>query len=225
VVNHLAKVTLSVPDELYEKLEKYKERLNYSDIFRRAVSEEMERIEEKGELIEGLENYLSGRLPTTEDKERVRKEEIVRFTKKWGPPDPYPYTLKTEHASPYIELRKWQEIKHGDRTIARLYICNDPVLAKRVIELDEKGWGKYSKDIQELYPKEIQDIAEYFKSRGFIVAEDELSQDLIILFVTGDNKQQARDLQDRGYHYFGLFATDQDKRDWVFIGYREVKPQ
>jgi len=221
----LAKVTLSVPDDLYEKLERHKDHLNYSDIFRRAVSEEIEKIEEKGGLIKGLMNYLSGTFPTAEDKERARKEEIERFTKKWGNPDPDPFTRYTELTPPYVELAKRQEIKHEDRTIARLYINNSSELAKRVVELDEKGWGKYSKEVQELYPKEVQDIAEYFKSTGFTVAEDELDQDLMILFVTDGNKHQARDLQDRGYHYFGLFATDTDKKDWVFIAYREVKPK
>lgn len=219
MVSDLAKVTLSVPDALYKKLEEHKDRLNYSDIFRRAVSEEIEKIEEKGELIEGLMNYLSGELPKTEDKEKARKEEIERFTKKWGKPDPYPLTNYTELAPPYVELAKRREIKHGDRTIARLYISNSEI-AKRVVELDEKGWGKYNK---ELYPKDIQNIADYFKSKGFIVAEDELLQDFISLFVTDSNKHQARDLQHKGYHYFGLFATD--KKDWVFIAYREVKPK
>lgn len=197
--------------------------INWSEVCRQAISNYIEEREpkQKGEVIESLENYLGGKLPTTEDKERVRKEELERFTKKWGKSNPY----YTQHTPPYIELYKWQEIKHGDRTIARLYISNSSELAKRVIELDGKEWGKYSKEVQELYPKEIQDIAEYLKSKGFIVAEDGLDQDLITLFVTNSNKQQARELQHRGYHYFGLFATDQDKKDWVFIAYREVKPK
>jgi hypothetical protein len=49
------------------------------------------------------------------------------------------------------------------------------VLAERVVDLDRRGFGKYTKEIQELYPKEIQDVVEYFRSKGFIVVEDELN--------------------------------------------------
>ena len=218
----MAKVTLSVPDDLYEKLEKYRDRLNYSEIFRRAVLEEIEKLEEKGELIKGLESYLSEKPPTIEDIERIRREELERFTRKWGTPD---RQSKTDRSPPYIELSKWQEVKRGGRTITRLYISNSSVLAERVVDLDRRGFGKYTKEIQELYPKEIQDVVEYFRSKGFIVVEDGLDQDLIALFVTGGDRNAARELQYRGYYYRGLFATDQEKRDWVFIAYRVIPPR
>ena len=67
MVNDLAKVTLSVPDDLYEKLEKHKDRLNYSEIFRRAVLEEIQKIEEKGELIKGLMAVSYTHLPSPRD--------------------------------------------------------------------------------------------------------------------------------------------------------------
>lgn len=220
-------VTVQVGDELAAKMEKLPD-VNWSQVVRNCIEKysnmRLTPLPLKGELVEGLENYLSEKSPTTEDKEKARKDEIERFTKKWGKADPYPFTNYTEIASPYVELSKRKDIKHGDRTIARLHISNSRVLAKRVVELDEKGWGKYNKA---LYPQDIQNITDYFKSKGFTIAEESFTQDQVMMYVLGiygsQGREQARQLASSGVQYFGLFATD--KEDVVFIAYREVRPK
>jgi len=215
----MAKITLSVPDDLYQKLEKYKERLNYSDIFRRAASEEIDKIEEKGELIEGLMDYLSGKLLKREDKEKVREAEVGRFTKKWGTPD---YEENTEVELPYVNVSKTQKVNIGDQTIAELRISNSRVLASEVRERVEKRFGEY--DIN-LYDKNLEPLVEYFKSKGFTIIEESLLQHDVMSYVLktygSEGRERARELGMKGYQYFGLFAAD--KEDLVFIAYREVK--
>jgi predicted CopG family antitoxin len=219
VAIEMAKVTLSVPDDFYEKLEKHKDRLNYSDIFRRAVSEEIERIEKRGELIEGLIHHLSGQLPKTEDRERIRKEEIERFTRKWGTPDHQGNDEEASHN--YVTLLKRQKISLGDRALAELEISNSRSLTYLQERL-EKGFSKY--DIN-LYDKNLEPLVEYFKTIGFTIAEEELLQDQVMHYVLktygSQGREQWRELASKGYHYFGLFAAD--KEDRVFIAYREVK--
>jgi len=39
------KITLSVPDNLYEKIDRHKDLLNLSEIFRTCVSEELKKVE------------------------------------------------------------------------------------------------------------------------------------------------------------------------------------
>jgi len=215
----MAKVTLSVPDDFYQRLEKYKERLNYSDIFRRAVSEEIERVEEKGELIKELENYVSVKLPKTEDKEKVRKEEVERFTKKWGAPD---YKESTEVEPPYVNLSRTQKVNLENQIVVDLKISNSRVLTSGVHERVQKGFGKY--DIK-LYDKKLEPLIEYLKSKGFAIGEQNLLQDQVMHYVLkaygSEGRERQRELARRGYQYFGLFAAD--KEDYVFIAYREVK--
>ncbi len=74
----MAKVTLLVPDGLYAKIENYKDRLNLSELFRETVSREIEKIEEKSEIIQKLHEYLKSKLPSP-DKEATRRVEIDRF--------------------------------------------------------------------------------------------------------------------------------------------------
>ena len=81
----MAKITLSLPDDLYERIDALKDQLNLSEIFRVCVSQEIERIAGKpnAEITIKLENYLQERSPL----ETERKAEIDRFTRKWGQPD------------------------------------------------------------------------------------------------------------------------------------------
>jgi len=205
VVSDLAKVTLSVPDDLYKKLEEHKDRLNYSDIFRRAVSEEIEKIEEKGELIEGLMNYLGGELPKTEEK--ARKEEIERFTKKWGKPDSAHNLLVK---APYISLSKKQTVEYEDQKIAELEIENNKDLRFTLKDFNP-----------EFYNEKLEIIVDYFKSKGFDCGETYLGQPQVINYVTHGDKKFARDRLSKGYQFYGLFA--QDKEDLVFILHRKVE--
>jgi len=221
VVIGLAKVTLSVPDDFYKKLEQFKDRLNYSDVFRRAVSEEIKKLEKRGEIIEGLESFIHGKLPNTDDKDKIRKKEVERFTKKWGTPD---YITNTEEEPYYVSISKTVKIDVGDQTLAELEVSNSRVLASSVQERVRKGFGEYDLN---LYDKNIKPIVEYFKSKGFIIAEEQFLQQDIVHYILksfgSQGRDRARDLQVRGYTYYGLFAAD--KEDRVFIASREVKPK
>lgn len=219
MVASLAKLTLSVPDDLYRKLEEHKDRFNYSEIFRSAVSDEIEKIEEKGELIEGLMNYLSGELPKKVDKESIREAEVERFRKKWGDPDSKSSDEEASHH--YVTLLKTKKVNIGDQTKAELEISNSrsfPSLRERL----DKGFGKY--DIN-LYDKNLKPIVEYFESKGFTIAERQLLQTGVMHHVLGTygskGREEWRKLIDKGYHYFGLFAADQE--DDIFIAYRRAR--
>jgi hypothetical protein len=217
VVIELAKVTLSVPDDFYEMLEKYKDRLNYSDIFRRAVSEEIEKIEKKGELIERLLHHISGQPQKIEEK--ARNEEIERFTKKWGEPDSKVNDEEPSHR--YVTLLKKYKVKSEEQTIAELRISNSRSMTS-LCERLERGFGKY--DIS-LYNKNLEPIVDFFKSQGFIIAEEQLLQEGAMLYVLKIYGSQGREeynrLKAKGYDYYGLFAADNE--DSVLIAYREVK--
>lgn len=206
----MAKVTLSVPDDLYAKIEKYKDRLNLSELFRETVSREIEKIEEKSEIIQKLHEYLKSKLPSP-DKEATRRVEIDRFTRKWGKPDYIHPDDSLGAKPPYVTLEK------------RIKINQDSVHANlRVFNGVRKYWIEYSP--REYRPEnweKVHHIADFFKSIGFNVVEIPFLQDSIRMFVTGGDKEQARELQRRGYEYYGLFVYDRE--DTVFIDYREVK--
>jgi len=214
-------VTISISDDLAEKMDAMPE-INWSEVCRQCISKYIEEREpeEKGELLKGLEEYLkTHKLPKPEEKESVRKAEVERFTKKWGKPD---YVTNTEEEPYYVTIQKKQEVKHGDQVIAELDISNSRVLASGVHERVEKGFGKY--DIN-LYDKNLEPLVEYFKSKGFTIAEENLLQTGVMHYVLktfgSQSREQWRELANKGYHYFGLFAAD--KEDYVFIAYREVK--
>jgi predicted CopG family antitoxin len=217
VVTDLAKVTLSVPDDLYEKLEKHKDRLNYSDIFRRAVSEEIEKVEEKGELIKELINHLNKKLSKTDDKQNVRKEEIDRFTKKWGTPDA---KGNTEVESPYVTLERTEKVNIGDQAV-ELEISNRRDLAAILRDQVQRGFGKYEVSLHYSY---LEPLVEYFRSKDFTIEEHELIQAEVMNYVLkmygSEGKERQRELASKGHHYFGLFAAD--KEDYISIAYREV---
>lgn len=220
MVIELAKITLSVPDDLYRKLEEHKDQVNYSQFFRNAISDKIAKIEEKGELIDGLMNYLSGELPKEEDKESIREAEVERFRKKWGAPDSK--SNDEEASDQYVNLSKTKKINIGGQTIAELEISNSRVLARSLRERVDKGFGKYNLD---LYDKNLKPIVEYFKSQGFTIEEEELRQTGVmhhVLKIYGSKgREEWRRLLDKGYHYFGLFAADEEDR--VFIAYRRTK--
>jgi len=206
-------VTISISDDLATKMDAMPE-INWSEVCRQAVSRYIEEKEpkQKGELIEGLENYLSGKLPLTEDKERIRKEEIERFRKKWGNPDSISNDEEKSHN--YVTLLKTQRINLGNTSV-ELEIGNSRV---------QKGFSKYDLN---LYSKNLEPVIEYLKSKGFTIAEDNLLQSGVMHYVLktygSKGREEWRELASKGYQYFGLFATD--KEDCVFIAYREVKPE
>jgi len=213
----LAKVTLSVPDDLYAKIEEYKDHLNLSDIFRVAVSEEIGKLQGKAEIIVNLHKYLMTRLSSTE-MNASREAEKDRFTRKWGEPE----TIKTETAfiaqPPYVQLRKIQPIKFGDKTLTTLKIFNDipwksVIHPSDLLEFDAEKWKSIANG-------KLGYLVDYFKSKGFIVGEyQRLTPAMVADFVTDGDMKTAEEI---GTEFVpGLFALD--KEDMVFIGYRKAK--
>lgn len=216
----MAKITLSVPDELYEKLQKYGDRINWSEVFRRAAQAEIEKFERRGELVEGLLDYLSHKLTDTDEaRERIRGEEIERFTKKWGEPD---HITKNEEPPVYVTLTKNIEIKIDDKRLGKLEVSNSRALAKGVLDRVRRGFGRV--DLNSLDEK-IRPIAEYLKSKGFIFEQRQLLQEEVMRYVLkmygSSGRERVRELALEGYSWHGLFASDGE--DYVFLGYREVQ--
>lgn len=214
-------ITVSISDELAREMDA-KPEINWSEVCRQCISKYVgKRNEEKGELLKGLEEFLKTKLPKPEEKESVRNAEVERFTKKWGTPN---YKTNEDVEPPYVSLEKTQKVNLGNQTVAELKISNARVLAKGTRERVEKGFGKY--DIN-LYNKNLEPLVEYFKSKGFTIAEENLLQTQVMHHVLktygSEGRERARELGIKGYQYFGLFAADKD--DYVFIAYREVKPK
>lgn len=173
-MSSLAKVTLSVPDDLYKKLEEHKDRLNYSDIFRRAVSEEIEKIEEKGEIIKDLERFMRSKLDQLSYKDRIAlcDVEIERFTRKWGKPDVIQYNDRPGLNMAYVILRKRQDIKIGGKTLITAIIRNDyappsyneSLKPTDIVDFKPYKWRDFADEHMDL-------IVDYFKSKGYTVGE------------------------------------------------------
>lgn len=216
----MAKITLSVPDNLYEMIQKYRD-VNWSEVFRRAAQAEIKKLERKGELLEGLFDYLSHKLSDVEEaRERIRREEIERFIRKWGEPD---HTEKTEETPVYISLWKNVMIKIGDKEIGKINISNSRTLSQGLLDRIKRGFGEV--DIEALDEK-LRPIAEYLNSKGFKLEARHLTQPEVLLYVyknmlTSEAKNLWRQQVKAGYSWLGLFASDGE--DYVFLGYKEVK--
>ena len=217
---------LEVPEELLNEFDNAIKGhyANRSEALRASMRILIERLKQgkvKGELLKDLEEFLKTKLAKPEEKESIRNAEVERFTKKWGTPDSKGKDENPSHH--YITLSKTQKVKLGDQTIAELEISNSPILAKGVHERVQKGFGKY--DIN-LYDKNLEPLLEYFKSKGFTTAEEQLLQTGVMHHVLktygSRGREDANALKAKGYDYYGVFAAD--KEDCVFIAYREVMP-
>lgn len=212
-------LTIAISDELAKEMETMPE-INWSEVCRQAISNYIDekKAKRKGELTRELETYLSPKLTQLEEeKERIKKAEIERFTKKWGEPD----SVHPDIEPPYVNIFKTYAVEHEGQTLAELEISNSRLSAKRTVDFVEKGLGKY--DINNY--KKVEPVIDFFKSKGFTIAEDYLIQDQVMYYVLktygSQGRERARELAERGYSYHGLFAAD--KEDRVFIAYREIK--
>jgi hypothetical protein len=222
----MAKVTLSVPDDLYARIDVHKDQLNLSEIFRVCVSEEIEKLEGKpnAEITMKLKDYLRAKSPL----EVARKAEIDRFTKKWGPPD----IINPDDAN-YVRIMKNQPITIGNITL-ELKIFNrlaSPLGVRPFIQ-EDFNLEKWSFVAQ----GKLDQVADFFKSVGFRVGEyynaDESkwgsggNYGLVPALLEGllaeeEAKKATEEIMQREFRYFGLFADDRE--DIVFIAYRKEK--
>jgi len=221
----MAKITLSVPDELYEKIQKHRE-VNWSEEFRKMAQALIKKLETKGELVQGLLEHLRQKLSTIEEnREVIRKREIERFTRKWGEPD---RIKKTEEPPVYITITKDLELKVDEKRIATLKISNSRTLAQGLIERVQKGQSKL--DLESF--EKLKHIVEYLKSKGFYFESRGMSKDEVLRYVITWNVLEggrvvltAEDyyyqLIQQGITWYGLFASDGE--DYVFLGYKEVR--
>jgi len=206
-------VTISVSDELAKKMNAMPE-INWSEVCRQAISKYInKRSEEKGELLKGLEDFLKTKPP--ESKESVEKAEIERFTRRWGKPE----IVDTRTQPPYVHLRKTQNLTIGDTTLTTLKIFNDVLLTITLVpnQLSEFNAEKWKHRVIWSSGK-LDQIVDYFKSKGFTVGECKLSSVDVLKYVCDGNQKMARELYDRTH---GLFAHD--NKDLVFITFRTQK--
>jgi len=212
----MAKVTLSVPDDLYERIDALKDQLNLSEIFRVCVSQEIERIAGKpnAEITIKLKNYLQEKSPF----ETTRKEEIERFTRKWGQPD---IITPNETKQPYVALMKIQPITIGNTTFV-LKIINNLMFPR---DYDFRPFVRTDFNLEE-WSREItgklSDVVDFFKSAGFSVGENTIglaeAPAILEKIVTDDEiKAITNGINQGNYYVWGLFAYDKD--DIILIAY------
>jgi hypothetical protein len=218
----MAKVTLSVPDDLYARIDVLKDHLNLSEIFRVCVSEEIEKLAGKpnAEIIMKLKDYLRAKSPL----EVVRTAEIDRFTQKWGKPE---VVDPDDFNKPYVRLMKNQLITLGNTTLAlKIFSRNmSPLGFSPSIRVDfnlEK-WNSVGEG-------KLSYIVDFFKFNGFSVGEyyngdsDGFNWGLVPVtlkeLLTDDEMKATEEIM-REFIVLGLFAVDKD--DVVFIAFRKEK--
>lgn len=207
MVKIVAKVTLSVPDDLYERIEALKDQLNLSEIFRVCVSQEIEKLAgtPNAEIVSKLKDYLQEKSPF----ETTRTSEINRFTSRWGQPD---IITPNEKNPPYVAVMKTQPITVGEKTL-ELRIFNNLMIPHDIrprlrTNVDLEEWNN-------IVGGKIADVIDYFKSIGFGIGEGDISsgESAILEGLLSDDEIQGIS---KGRHYvIGLFAYD--KNDMVLI--------
>lgn len=219
---------LEVPEELLNEFDNAIKGhyANRSEALRASMRLLIDKLNEgkvEGELLRGLEEFLTTRLPKPEDKESVKKAEVERFKRKWGEPE----ILETEPAittPPYVSLRRTQTFRISDRSSLTLKIFNaivwkaiiapDNLAPRNLLEFDPEIW-------KHIASGKLEYIVGYLKSKGFTVGEyhQDLTPHMLKDFVTDGNFKVAEEMSRASK--VGLFGVDGE--DLVFIAYREVK--
>lgn len=160
----MAKITISVPDELYEKMQEWKESLNFSKVFQNAVSG---MIQKKEALTSKIRNEMD--FPSIVDRLKKEKIDFELNVKEWGKKDGIEW-CKTAH---YHELQyalSWiapyknpdQDEELGDyfsymfKKYKKQITASGKKAQDAVIDFSEKylkGW----KEGVELFWKEVKD--------------------------------------------------------------------
>jgi hypothetical protein len=216
------KINLSVPDDFYARMEKVKDLVNLSEIFREAVSKEMEKLQQPGLIIEELKLYLERNIVGGGDRvdnAAKREQELDRFTYQWGEP------LETERREstvpPWMNITKAIPLEIGNERITTLKIINWLAIAGSIHE------GNFGGQMTEFDPErwkgtgngKLAPTVEFFKSKGFKVVEHiGPTRKLFAALETNDILGEA-DCIMGSEGVTVLLATD--GRDLVYIAYRK----
>ena len=182
------------------------------------------------DLIKDLEQSLLESAYTPEEKERVKNEEIRRFTIKWGAPN----TIIPTEDAPYVKLRRRQLIKHGKQAMTLLITTQRNPLAHAKFEgvinrngctyymnLTRPTWIEFLQSIEHDYGKTVSNIAKYFNYLGFFVFEGlRLNLEPMECKLT-ENEVDLNETIGNGNDVHTLFAEDFDNT--IVIAHR-VRP-
>jgi len=212
-------VTISVPDDLAEKMEKMQD-VNWSGVCREAIVDYIaaRAPAERSEIIERLEEYLKSKRKSEEDRrEPIRSMEISRFTRKWGKSDFVHPDVSPGAWHPYVFLGKTIRVKHNSAE-STLKIKN----GLESLRKNEKG-EIIKTDLAVIKEKwrdrtDVIDIAEYFNSVGFNLQLLDGAPQWLTENWTGLSRQYISDTS-KYMSFELLFAFD--KEDTVFLGYAE----
>ena len=208
--------TITIPDELKERIEKHPE-VNWSELARTTYATRLQELEKSEEMGELLEKILKPVLSIDEKAKNSlafhKREEIARFSKKWGAP----LEVETIQAPPYVKLEK--------RVNLRASVGEPMVLVRNFWNrgrLDDKLQAK------DADPKDWKDgdnmitLIKSFSSQGFQVKDHPLVySEFDWIFPeksVRERREQARRFTQQKSSVHGLFAFDNE--DAVFIGYR-----
>jgi len=215
------KINLSVPDDFYARMEKVKDYINLSEVFREAVSREMEKLQKPGLIIEELKLYLEREIISGgdhADNDLKRQQELDRFTNQWAEPEESERREST--VPPWVNITKAVPLKMGNESITTLKITNWLAIAQSICE--GSSGGQYAEFDPERWKDtgsgKLAHIVEFFKSKGFKVVETDATRKLFASLETSDLLGEAdRKMGSKGVSV--LLATD--GKDLVYIAYRE----
>ena len=143
------KITISVPDDLHEKMERWKHSYNFSGIFQKSISE----------LIRKKEDFQK-RL-----KEDPKMEEIVERLKKEREDSKYEWfdTGKTTGL-------EWSKFAHYDEIQIVVNTPDERIPMEKLVEYDDANEEWFEEQVFEMYPiADMTDAAMNFEA-GFIEA-------------------------------------------------------
>lgn len=160
----MAKITISVPDELYEKMQEWKSSLNFSKVFQNAVSG---MIQKKEALTSKIRNEMD--FPSIVDRLKKEKIDFELNVKEWGKKDGIEW-CKTAHyhelqyalswIAPYKNPDQDEELgdyfSHMFKKYKKQITASGKKAQDAVIDFSEKylkGW----KEGVELFWKEVKD--------------------------------------------------------------------
>jgi hypothetical protein len=122
----LARLNITIPDELYERIETWRDRINLSRICQDAIARELEKLELVPEDVRGMQRALS-RLG----------EQKAKFERSWFRKGVYD-GLEWARDADYPVLKRWGEQPQGDGVWEE--ILRGPASEKAAAHRDDADW-------------------------------------------------------------------------------------